>query len=94
MQAVECMEQVYQDCKAFGLSVIARRMGTTCEQLVADLHDAGVMRDDGCPSHREIAERCKDVQRSWNDESPEHRREAEDSTAAGCCLSVEGRHRE
>lgn len=92
MDSTVCMEQVYLDCKALGLIAVARRLGTTCEQLVADLHDAGVMRGDGCPSHREIAERCKDVQRSWSDERPEPRREAEDSRAEGWWMGVEGRH--
>ena len=53
------------------------------EQLVADLHDAGVMRGDGCPSHREIAERCRDVQRSWIDERPDSWWEAVGPRAAG-----------
>lgn len=83
MQTAECMEQVYRDCKAFGLRSVARRLGTDCEQLVADLHNAGVMRGDGCPSHREIAERCRDVQRSWSDERPGVRWEAEGTRAAG-----------
>ena len=92
MDSTVCMEQVYLDCKALGLNAVARRLGTTCEQLVADLHDAGVMRGEGCPSHREIAERCRDVQRSWSDERPEPRREAEDSRAEGWWMGVEGRH--
>ena len=83
MQAVDCMEQVYLDCKAFGLAAVARRLGTTPEQLVADLHESGVMRAEGCPSHREIAERCRDVQRSWEDERPNCRWESDNPRAAG-----------
>ena len=83
MQAAECMEQVYQECKAFGLKAVACRLGVACEQLVADLHNAGVMRSDGCPSRREIAERCRDVQRSWIDERPDSWWEAVGPRAAG-----------
>jgi hypothetical protein len=58
------MEGVYADCKAFGLRAVAGRLGLEPDQLVRVLHHAGVARADGCPSQREIAQRCRDVQRS------------------------------
>ena len=66
----QCMEQVYEECKSLGLSAVARQLGLDCQQLLAELHGAGVMRGEGCPSQREIAERCRDVRLSWSDERP------------------------
>lgn len=64
------MDQVYEECKAHGLRAVARQLGFDCQQLLSCLHRAGVMRDEGCPSQREIAERCRDVRLSWSDERP------------------------
>jgi hypothetical protein len=58
-------EQLYRDCKTHGLGAVARRLGTTPDQLVDTLHRAGVA--EGCPSRGEIKERCKEVQRTWTD---------------------------
>jgi hypothetical protein len=77
------MEQVYEECKAHGLRAVARQLGLDCQQLLARLHEAGVMRSDGCPSQREIAERCRDVRRSWNDERPGCGWDAAPGRAAG-----------
>lgn len=83
MTHAEFLEQVYRECKASGLTAVARRLGVSRQQLVAELHDAGVAGDEGCPSRREIAERCRDVQRSWSDERRQSRWESAMSRAAG-----------
>jgi hypothetical protein len=70
MEPMDCMERVYEECKAVGLRAVAGQLGLDCQQLLAQLHDAGVMRGEGCPSQREIAERCRDVRLSWSDERP------------------------
>jgi hypothetical protein len=83
MEPMDCMERVYEECKAFGLRAVARQLGIDCQQLVARLHHAGVAGARGCPSRKEIAERCLDVRRSWNDEHPDRGREAAVPRAAG-----------
>lgn len=70
MDTGDFMEQVYEECKTLGLRAVAGQLGLDCQQLLAQLHSAGVMRSEGCPSQREIAERCRDVRLSWNDERP------------------------
>jgi hypothetical protein len=60
-----CMDDIYRDCKEVGLKAVARRLGLEPTQLVDALHRAGVAAAKGCPSQREIAERCRDVRRSW-----------------------------
>jgi len=55
------MERVYRDCKAYGLKAVARQLGVDCERLLDQLHRAGVRHSEGCPSQREIAERCRDM---------------------------------
>ena len=77
------MEQVYEECLAHGLRAVARQLGLDCQQLLARLHRAGVMRGEGCPSHKEIAERCRDVRRSWSDERPRCGWDAAPGRAAG-----------
>lgn len=62
-----CMEDIYRDCKAAGLKAVARRLGIDPDRLVDALHRSGVAGADGCPTQREIAERCRDVQRSRTD---------------------------
>jgi hypothetical protein len=61
MELTEPMERVYRDCKAYGLKAVARQLGVDCERLLDQLHRAGVRHSEGCPSQREIAERCRDV---------------------------------
>lgn len=83
METTDRMEQVYQECKAIGLKAVARQLGIDCQQLIARLHRAGVRQSDGCPSQREIAERCRDVRRSGNDERPGCGWDAAPGRAAG-----------
>ena len=61
MELTEPMERVYRDCKAYGLKAVARQLGVDCERLLDQLHRAGVRHSEGCPSQREIAERCRDM---------------------------------
>ena len=83
MQMLLRMEHVYEECKSIGVKAVARRLGVTCQQLLADLHHAGVAGAEGCPSQKEIAERCKDVQQSWNDDRLHSRWEITSTRAAG-----------
>ena len=83
METTEQLERVYRDCKAIGLKAVAVQLGIDCQQLVDRLHHAGVAGARGCPSRKEIAERCLDVRRSWNDEHPDRGREAAVSRVAG-----------
>lgn len=62
------MEAVYERCKEVGIEAVAVGLGMSRRQLVAQLYQAGVMGEAGSPSRKEIAERCRDVQRSWDDE--------------------------
>jgi len=64
MEGTDRRDSVYQDCKTLGLQAVAGRLGVEPGQLVEALYCSGVAREDGCPSQREIAQRCRDVQRS------------------------------
>jgi hypothetical protein len=83
METRNHMEEVYRECKAAGLRAVARQLGLEGQQLVAQLHRAGVQRSEGCPSQKEIADRCRDVRRSWNDERPGCGWDAAPGRAAG-----------
>lgn len=83
METTEQLERVYRDCKAIGLKAVAIQLGIDCQQLVAELHRAGVRQSEGCPSQREIDERCRDVRRSGSDERPRCGWDAAPGRAAG-----------
>jgi len=83
METTERMEQVYLECKAIGLRAVAKQLGLDCHQLVAELHRAGVRQSEGCPSQKEIEERCRDVRRSGSDERPGCGWDAAPGRAAG-----------
>lgn len=78
-----CMEQVYERCKAWGVKAVAKELGITYQQLVADLYAAGVVGDSGCPSQREIAVACQEVQQSWSDQVRQSRWESARKREAG-----------
>jgi hypothetical protein len=83
METTERMERVYHECKAIGLRAVAKQLGIDWHQLVAELHRAGVRQSEGCPSQREIKERCRDVRRSGTDERPGCGWDAAPGRAAG-----------
>lgn len=60
-------EAVYRECKLVGVKAVARRLGRSYQQLVAEIHAAGVAGAPGMPTRREIAERCAEVQADWTD---------------------------
>lgn len=78
-----CMEQVYRECKQMGVKFVAKRLGISYQRLVADLYQAGVVGESGCPSQREIAERCQEMRKRWSERVQQSRWEAARGFAAG-----------
>lgn len=57
-------ERIYEECRQFGVSSVARSLGMTYQRLVAELHRAGC---GGEPSRREIALACEELQQGWSE---------------------------
>lgn len=66
-------EAIYLECKQFGVKEVARRLGRTYQQLVAEIHAAGVGGDAGLPTRREILKRCEEVRDGWTEVVRQHR---------------------
>jgi hypothetical protein len=79
----EAMQSLYEQCRRDGVHAVARRLGVTARRLVVALYHAGVGGAAGCPSRHEIAERCREVQRSWSDARRNSRWDATRKRAAG-----------
>jgi hypothetical protein len=60
-------EAIYRECKVHGVKSVARRLGKSYQQLVAEIAASGVAGTPGLPSRREIRERQAEVQAGWSD---------------------------
>lgn len=59
---------VYLQCQVLGVKSVARALGMTYQQLVADLAREGVAGAARMPTQREIRQECERVRLDWSDE--------------------------
>jgi hypothetical protein len=59
---------VYLQCQVLGVSSVARALGMSYQQLVADLAREGVSGAPRMPTQKEIRNQCEKVQKSWSEE--------------------------